>query len=379
MRDDKQRWDNYRSDIISAGHTLYKRVRSDGYNYTFNISGEKDPGKMIRWGYTHEENPPMAPSPEILDIEVSTKCSKACSWCYKSNVPEGKTMDPKVLEGILKATHENLTQIAFGIGDIQSIGVDRLQTYFLECTKYNIIPNITINGDEMDEEYYKLLAMYCGTVDVSVYNEEAYNVIEKLTKTYNIQCNIHAILAQQNVVKNLKLIADTKYNEKLSKVHAILFLMLKPKGKRNTFTTIPYSYFCKIMDFAISESIQVGLDTCSAPAFTTYIHERYSEKTVQKVMPMVEPCEGGLFSMYIDVNGEAFPCSFMEGQPGWENGIIVPSNAIDFQIDVWFNTRMIEWRRRLLTSTSKCNCTLSNECRKCPEFKLGMHDECKRT
>ena len=379
MRDDKQFWDNYKSDIIPANGCLYKRVRSDGYNYTFTISGDKNPGKMMRWGYTHEDNPRMAPMPEILDIEVSTICHQGCSWCYKSNTAIGKIMDPKVLGRILSATEENLTQVAFGIGDIESVGYENLSKYFEYCSMYAIVPNITINGKEMDDSFYDLLSIYCGTVDVSIYNEKAYDVIEKLTKKHKIQCNIHTILAQENVVSNLKIIADTKTNKKLSDIHAILFLMLKEKGTRNSLSTISYENFRRLLDFTIAEHIQVGLDTCSAPTFLAYLYEKYNDAVIQQVLPMIEPCEAGLFSLYINVDGEAFPCSFMEGQRGWETGIPIPNNREEFQTDVWFNPRLIEWRKRLLTSTSKCNCNLVNTCRRCPEFNLGIHDECKRS
>ena len=364
MIDDKQRWDNYRSEIICVGNSIYKKVRSDGYNYNFTIRSQNNPGKMTRWGYIFKDNPPMAPSPEILDIEVSTGCTRGCSWCYKSNIPEGKTMDPEVLKRILRITKNNLTQVALGIGDVESIGTDRLQTYFIECRRLNIIPNITINGSEMDEDYYKLFAMYCGTVDVSVYDENAYNVIKKLTKYYKVQCNIHTLLAEETVLSNLKLISDIKHNKKLSNIHALLFLMLKKKGNRNYYNTISKKNFNRVLDFAIAENVQIGMDSCSATTFITYLNEHYSENTVNKVIPMIEPCESGLFSLYINVDGKVFPCSFMEGQPGWTEGLSIPSTEDDFTTEVWFSQKMINWRKRLL-NTNDINC------RECPEFNIG--------
>ena len=69
-----------------------KSVRSENYNYNFN----KVSGRFMRWGAKEEDDPDFAPSPEILDIEVTTKCNgingKLCPWCYKSNTPDGKNM-----------------------------------------------------------------------------------------------------------------------------------------------------------------------------------------------------------------------------------------------------------------------------------------------
>ena len=69
-----------------------KKVQSKDYNYIFN----KETGFFARWGKTKEDDPQMAPSPEILDIEITTKCDgvggKLCPFCYKSNTPNGKNM-----------------------------------------------------------------------------------------------------------------------------------------------------------------------------------------------------------------------------------------------------------------------------------------------
>ena len=48
-----------------------KIVRSEQYNYNF----DKTTGYFERWGETKEADPQTAPSPEILDIEVSTICT----------------------------------------------------------------------------------------------------------------------------------------------------------------------------------------------------------------------------------------------------------------------------------------------------------------
>jgi len=70
----------------------YKKCRSKYYNYNFNTKT----GFFTRWGKTYEEDPIQAPSPEILDIEISTICngigSGPCPWCYKSNTNVGENM-----------------------------------------------------------------------------------------------------------------------------------------------------------------------------------------------------------------------------------------------------------------------------------------------
>ena len=69
-----------------------KIFRSSDYNYNFN----KKTGFFARWGKTKEDDPLYGPSPEIADIEITTKCmgvgGKLCPFCYKSNTPNGKNM-----------------------------------------------------------------------------------------------------------------------------------------------------------------------------------------------------------------------------------------------------------------------------------------------
>lgn len=77
----------------------YKKVRSESYNYDFN----KVTGSFIRWGKTFEDDPVMAPYPEILDIEVEERCNgvpglngveSPCHFCSPDgtmvNTPSGE-------------------------------------------------------------------------------------------------------------------------------------------------------------------------------------------------------------------------------------------------------------------------------------------------
>lgn len=64
-----------------------KTVRSEKYNYNFN----KKTGFFARWGKTENDDPLYAPMPEILDIEVTTKCNGingvVCPFCLLPSTP----------------------------------------------------------------------------------------------------------------------------------------------------------------------------------------------------------------------------------------------------------------------------------------------------
>lgn len=85
-----------------------KKVRSEKYNYNFN----KVTGYFVRWGETLQDDPIMAPWPEILDIEVEERCNgvpglngieSPCHFCSPDNtmvnIPTGSKNISEVLIG----------------------------------------------------------------------------------------------------------------------------------------------------------------------------------------------------------------------------------------------------------------------------------------
>lgn len=81
-----------------------------------------------------------------------------------------------------------------------------------------------------------------------------------------------------------------------------------------------------------------------------------------------------MFSLYANVEGEVFPCSFIEGTPGWEEGISIVEND-NFIDDIWNSKQMNEWRGDLLESSTggDCDsCSLTSGCRSCPVYDINL-------
>jgi MoaA/NifB/PqqE/SkfB family radical SAM enzyme len=73
----------------------------------------------MRWGKTKEDDPNYSEfGPEIVDIEISEVCTHGCTFCYKSNIKVGRNMSLDTYKEVLKKLPKTVTQIAFGIGDI---------------------------------------------------------------------------------------------------------------------------------------------------------------------------------------------------------------------------------------------------------------------
>lgn len=248
-------------------------------------------------------------------------------------------------------------QFAFGIGNLY--GHDDMWKIFQHTRDNGVVPNVTINGWQLTDEIADKLANVMGAVAVSRYNppDTCYNAVEKLTSRGMKQVNIHMLVSKQTFEDCFQLIRDVKSDPRLAKLNAIVFLMLKPKGRGKILGQLQDKEKYKtLVDFAISHGINVGFDSCSVPSFLSVTE---GHKDYESFVRNTDKCESGLFSMYIDVTGKAWPCSFGQNRPDLE-----PINVLeieDFERDVWNSPQMNRWRDRL-----------NGNCRSCPLYDIDV-------
>jgi len=320
---------------------------------------------FIRKGRTVNEDPKFSPrGPEIADIEVSTVChgpvnegSSPCPWCYKSNTDQGRNMSLETFQTVIKNinSENNLTQVALGIGDID--GNPDLFDMMRFCRMCNIIPNITINGARLSNEIVFNLQNLCGGISVSHYDDDlCFTAIERLQKNKpeNLQINIHKILSEETFDECIRLKKVISETPSLSSV-AIIFLMLKPVGERNTLTCIRDMGRFEELYIRCPE-VQIGFDSCSAP-----ISYHYSKS--EREYMYIEPCESTLFSCYINVDGISFPCSFVE-QLDYYMGMDLSKPVKDSLNNWWFGEEYNNFRRKVISTQE------ANGCRYCPFFDI---------
>jgi radical SAM protein with 4Fe4S-binding SPASM domain len=335
-----------------------KFLKSENYNYLFRLND----GYFTRWGRTLKDDPDYSPfGPEIMDIEISTICSRACSWCYKSNTREGTYMSFDTFQKMFSKFPKTLTQIAFGIGDID--GNPDMWKIFDHCRNNGVVPNVTINGERLTEGRAESLAKVCGAVAVSHYNKEmCYNAVKKLTDAGLKQVNIHKLFCQETYESCFELIRDMETDPRLAKMKAVVFLWLKPKGDRNVFHRIgSLEEYKRLVNFALEHNARIGFDSCSAPMFAEAIkdHPQYSI-----FLTMVESCESTLFSYYINTDGMGFPCSFCEGQPEFKGINILETE--NFLKEVWYGEEAQMFRKNIIESKDCAGC------RRCWVFDLTI-------
>jgi hypothetical protein len=328
-----------------------KVLSSPNYNFIF----DKETGEFIRYGATKEDDPSFSIyGPEIVDLEITTICSgprgKLCSFCYKSNNQYGSNMDYPTFVSVIDKLPKTVTQIAFGADSTCTSNPDiwKMMKY---CRESDIVPNITVA--EVYDDVADNLAKYCGAVAISRYDDKdiCYDSVKKLTDKGMDQINIHIMISEETFEQVKETLHDiiVKRDPRLSKLNAIVFLSLKNKGRGEDFTRLSQDHFTEIVDTCLSYGVRFGFDSCSAIKFMNSIKGHENE---MEMLEMIEPCESSKFSAYINVDGNYFPCSFIEGTKGWEEGLNV-SYCDDFLEDVWNHPRNVEFRNGCLSCLNK--------------------------
>lgn len=279
--------------------------------------------------------------------------------CYKTNSSVGRNMSLETFKKIFHKIPRTLTQIAFGVGSLSnpdgSLTNPDLWKIMEYCrtNDYNqVVPNITINGGGLTAENADKLVALCGAVAVSKYNPKdvCYDAVKMLTDRGLNQRNIHMILSQDTYDACFEVIRDSKEDKRLEKLNAIVFLMLKPRGDRNKLRPLQdLGKYKKLVEFAFENNVRLGFDSCSAHMLLKAVKDN---PNFTQFKMAADPCESTCFSIYVNVDGKVFPCSFCDGEKDWENGIDL--KVYNNMLDVWNSEKIVNWRKKLLKNGRKC-------------------------
>ena len=80
--------------------------------------------------------------------------------------------------------------------------------------------------------------------------------------------------------------------------------------------------------------------------FLKYIDKQHGK--LDNLKTHVESCESTIYSLYIDVNGDFFPCSFSTDTKGWEGGLSV-LECDNFLSDIWNHEKTKKFRKGVIS------------------------------
>jgi MoaA/NifB/PqqE/SkfB family radical SAM enzyme len=368
----KHRFDIDNSHYILLDNEYAKVVIGYDYNYIFlkkSMFG-CNAGFFQRWGNKIEDNPNFSPiGPEILDIEISVNgCQNACSFCYKNNknIP-ATNMSLDTFKSIIDKFPRTLTQVAFGITGVQT-NPDFIPMMEY-CRSIGVVPNFTLSGIDLTDELADKLAKVSGALACSAYQTDknvCYDTVKKFTDRGMSQVNIHLMVSQETLEFAKEVINDRVTDPRLSKLHAIVFLGVKPKGRaKGHFHTLTQEQYEDLIRYTMDKNFNFGFDSCSAPKFEASVKNiNLDPQIIDKMIESSEPCESSLFSSYINTHGEYWHCSFAEEQEGQEFVDVI--QAKDFIADVWYSEPVKRFRQKSIQS-------MHNGCRQCtvyPEINI---------
>lgn len=320
----------------------------------YHFWADNETGVTMRWGRTMRENPIWAPVPELADISISNHCTKGCSFCYRNSDNNKEWMSVEdycsVLEAMNHPEYGNVFQVAIGGGE--PLEHPDFLAIIDETVKRGVVPNFTTNGTHLTEEVCNSIQGKVGSVALSIVS---VNEIEKekveMLRHYGIETNIHYVLSSENIEEATG-IANGKSNQRLVGLNAVIFLTYKPAGRAGYGCVIKrgkdYDEFLSAIAKKGIERPKLGFDACFVPMLL-------SNATVSPML--VDCCEGGFFSVYIDHKKNVTPCSFSGGKD------VYSLDEYNFY-DIW-NNQFESFRNRLKNMCKNDACIGLKNCRGC--------------
>lgn len=283
------------------------RKHFEGYNFV----GIPETGVTFRWGADFSQNPYIAPWPELADISISNYCTNGCSYCYRKSSEDGKFMSIEdyrfALQELTSEKYGSIFQVALGGGE-PLLHPDFNEIIRVTREEFGIIPNYTTSGKFFNQENIEATRAYCGAVAISwdPYRNMPPEEISKIgscLKNEGILVNIHYVISEKTIDDAIDLLKG-KYDEYIKDFNSVIFLTYKPTGRAENRESIKSSQalktFLKLVDNPVT-MVKIGFDACFVPVLM---------KATGVNVDLIDSCECGFFSVYIDENLDVTPCSF---------------------------------------------------------------------
>lgn len=365
---------------VACGEVIYYKDKKYGFiEYFDENSGFLARSNILQHGIETDKEPIMRSFPELIDVGIMGSCASSsygiCKSvgvdCYQNaGLRRRPNMSVSQFKNIISQCKGRSFQVALGgAGD-----PNKHENFeqILSLSRENlVVPNLTTSGFSLSGEEISLIKKYCGAVAVSYYSRIKSNgaesnpfTIDAIQRFVSAGCvtNVHYILSKNSIQEATYRLRNNLFPKG---INAVIFLLYKPVGqatkeKMLTIHDPSYIQFLRELD-AFDHPFKVGFDSCQSPAIKAFCHSVAKES--------LEFCEAARFSMYIDCELKAFPCSF--GHDLSKYAIDLNTNSI---IDAW-NSEEFNYFRDL--QNKLCNGCEVNGCRNCA-LGLGIN-MCERS
>lgn len=320
--------------------------RDEKFNFTEWFNPET--GFLIRSDVhgLKDYNPLQRSFPELLDIGIMGHChishleicKNAGIDCYQRAFEKDRAnMSLENYAYIINQCQNKVFQVALGgAGDPNK---HKDFENILQITRVaGIVPNLTTSGIFLTDKEIEIMKKYCGAVAVSFYSRLKKNIngnyietnpdtllaIQKLADSKCI-VNVHYVISIDTIDEA---ITRLKFGLFPKGINALIFILYKPVGfgKQEKTLSLNNTSFKKFLQLIQEQKFEfkIGFDTCCTPAILKECN-LISEKSL-------DFCEAARFSMYIDSNLNAYPCSFDCDNQNYKENLI--NKTIE---EVWYS------------------------------------------
>lgn len=351
--------------IACGDMIVYKDQKYNFIEYFNEANGFLMRSNVLVNGVETDALPHRRSYPELIDVGImgtcvacdNGMCKAAGVDCYQSaSAFKRSNMPLEVYRKIVEQSKGKTFQIALGGAGDPNKHENFLE--ILQLTRANhIVPNLTTSGFGLTDDEIAAIKEYCGAAAISFYSKltpgkrESNDItISAINRLINAGCitNIHYVVSKDNLDET---IYRLKYDVFPEGINACVFLLYKPvgQGKKEKMPVLDDPLYNEFIDLATNKKygFKIGFDTCQSPALMRFSNVIADES--------LEFCESARFSMYIDCENQAYPCSF-----GWmHNEYCVDLNNHTI-LEAWNSPQFSKFIQRQETQCDMmcCGCAL---------------------
>ena len=137
--------------IVEKKNPILGEYDNGNYHVTIYEDGTK-----VRETFDENATEFIAEYPECMDVKITNRCGKGCSWCHENSTPEGD--HGEILTAKFWDTLKPYTEIAIGGGN--PLEHPDLVTFLIKLKNLKLIPNMTVNQTHFMQNW-ALLKFLC--------------------------------------------------------------------------------------------------------------------------------------------------------------------------------------------------------------------------
>lgn len=337
----------------------YKKVidQSEGRMFEIALGGRGDPDmhedfeEILKYTREHNIVPNFTTSGLGMTPEKAALCKKYCGAVAVSQYSRLSSLVPELAVRSVhnpskKKVYKSVEDIPvkFTLGGIDKNCVWDAPLYLIDGLSYgwDELHHMYYSDEPQNYEFYR------------VYNEEqspnyTMKAIQMLLDA-GVKTNIHYVLSNTTIDEAL---IRLKYGGFPKGINAVVFLLHKPIGLGTEEDVLDINdsrvkEFFELVDNGHFD-FKIGFDSCSIPGVLRW--SKHIDTT------SIDTCEGSRFSMYIDAQMVALPCSFDNQDKKYA---VQLSDDVSIE-DAWNSPEFEKFRS-----------SLRNSCPTCPKRDLCM-------